>query len=63
VETAISLNLINLLAIRLAASTATSLKGRMQCFTMQVIMDNCFVLNPAKKFAQICLVISRKTQK
>jgi len=29
---------------------ASSLKGRVQCFSMQVVINKCFLLNPEKKF-------------
>jgi len=29
-------------------STHSNLKGRMQCFSMQVVMNKCFLLNPKK---------------
>jgi len=32
-------------------------KGRVQCFSMQVEMNNCFLLNPEKNLAQIRLVV------
>jgi len=35
----------------------------MHCFSMQVVMNMCFLLNPDKNLAQIRLVVSRKTQK
>jgi len=43
------------------------LKGRVQCFFMQVVMSNCFLLNPEQPQQQkIChksiLSFSRKTQ-
>jgi len=36
------------------------LKGQMQCFSMQVGMNKCFLLNPEKSFAQIRLVVFKK---
>jgi len=29
---------------------ANHFKGRVQCFSMQVVMDKCFLLNPENKF-------------
>jgi len=33
------------------------LKNRVQCFSMQVIMNKCFLLNLEKKMEQIRLVV------
>jgi len=38
-------------------------KGRVQCFSLQVVINKCFLLNPEKNFAQIVLSFSRKMQK
>jgi len=38
-------------------------KGLVQCFSMQVVMNKCFLLNPEKKLAQICLVVFEKNAK
>jgi len=35
-------------------------KGRVQCFSMQVVMNKYFLLNSQKKLAQIHLVIFQK---
>jgi len=35
-------------------------KGWVQCFSMQVVMNKCFLLNPGKKLAQIRLVVFEK---
>jgi len=40
-----------------------SLKGRVQCFSMQVVINKCFFLNPEKKLAQIRLVVFEKNAK
>jgi len=32
-------------------------KDRVQCFSMQVVMNKCFVLNPVKSLSQIRLVV------
>jgi len=32
-------------------------KSRVQFFLMQVVINKCFLLNPEKKLAQICLVV------
>jgi len=40
-----------------------SLKGRVHCFSMQVVMNKCFLLNPEKNLTQIRLVVYEKTQK
>jgi len=39
------------------------IKGRVQCFSMQVVMNKCFLLNPEKNFAQISLVVFEKNSK
>jgi len=36
------------------------LNGQVHCFSMQVVMNKCFLLNPEKKLAQICLVLFEK---
>jgi len=39
-------------------------KGRVQCFSMQVVMNKCFFLNPKKKiWHRSVSSFSRKTQK
>jgi len=35
-------------------------KGQVLCFTMQVVMNGCFLLNREKKIAQIRLVLFEK---
>jgi len=35
----------------------------MQCFSMQVVINNGFLLNPEKNLAQICLVVFEKNAK
>jgi len=35
------------------------IKGPIQCFSMQVVINKCFLLNPDKKLAQICLVFEK----
>jgi len=37
-----------------------AIKGRVHCFSMQVVMNKYFLLNPEKKLAQICLVAFEK---
>jgi len=37
------------------------IKGRVQCFSMLVLLNNCFLLNPEKNLS--VLSFSRKTQK
>jgi len=39
------------------------LKGRVQYFLMQVVINKCFLLNPKKKLAQIRLVVFEKNTK
>jgi len=39
------------------------IKGPMQCFSMQVVMNKSFLLNPEKKLAQIRLVVFEKNAK
>jgi len=34
--------------------------GRVQCFSMQVVMNKCFLLNPEKIFVQIRAVVFAK---
>jgi len=41
---------------RIRDEVAASLEGRVQCFSMQVVIK-CFLLNPEKNLAQIRLVI------
>jgi len=36
------------------------LKGRMRCFSMQFVMNKCFLPNPEKNLAQIRLVVFKK---
>jgi len=36
------------------------LKGRMQCFSMHVVINKWFLLNPEKNLAQIYLVVLEK---
>jgi len=33
------------------------IKGRVHCFSMQIVMNKCFLINPKKKLAQIYLVV------
>jgi len=40
-----------------------TLKGRVQCFSMQAVMNKCFLLNPEKNLAQIRLVVFEKNAK
>jgi len=40
-----------------------SFKGRVHCFSMQFVMNKCFLLNPEKKLAQIHLVVFDKNAK
>jgi len=35
----------------------------MHCFSMQVIMNKCFLLNPKKSLAQIRLIVFEKNEK
>jgi len=39
------------------------IKGRVQYFSVQVVMNKCFFLVLKKKLAQICLVIFEKNAK
>jgi len=40
------------------------LKGRVHCFSMQIVMNKCFLLNPEKKkLAQIRFVVFEKNPK
>jgi len=38
-------------------------KGRAHCFSMQVVKNKCFLLNPKKILAQICLAVFEKNGK
>jgi len=38
-------------------------KGRVHCFSVQVIMNKSFLLNPEKNWHRSVLLFSRKTQK
>jgi len=46
----------------LTRDTRKSIKGRVHCFSMQVLIK-CFLLNPEKNLAQICLVVFEKNVK
>jgi len=37
--------------------------GRVHCFSMQVVMNKCFLLETLKNLAQIRLVVFENTQK
>jgi len=37
------------------------LKDRVHCFSMQVVINKCFLLNPEKNLAQIHLVVFEKS--
>jgi len=41
----------------IASTTLMGFNGRMQCFSMQVMINNCFLLNPENNFAQIRFVV------
>jgi len=36
------------------------IKGQVHCFSMQIVMNKCFLLNPEKNLAQIRLVVFEK---
>jgi len=40
--------------------TVSDFKSRVHCFSMQVVMNKCFLLNPEKSLAQIRLVVFEK---
>jgi len=40
-----------------------NIKGRVHCFSMQVVMNKCFLLKSGKKLAQIRLVVFKKNAK
>jgi len=44
-------------------SLQRSYKGRVHCFSMQVVMNKCFLLSPENKLAQIRLVVFEKNTK
>jgi len=37
-------------------------KGRVHCFSMQVVMNRCFLLNPEKKLTQIRVIFEKNTK-
>jgi len=39
------------------------IKGRVQRFSMQIVMNSCFLLNPEKNLVQICHVVFKKNAK
>jgi len=39
------------------------IKGRVHCFSMQVVVNKCFLLNPEKNLTQIRLVVFEKNVK
>jgi len=41
----------------------TKIKGRVHCFSMQVVINKCFLLNPEKNLTQIRLVVIEKNAK
>jgi len=41
-------------------ATVGYFKGQVQCFSMQVVINKCFLLNPEKTLAQIRLVVLDK---
>jgi len=43
--------------------TTTCIKGRVQCFSMQVVMSKCFLLNSEKTFGSVRLVVFEKNSK
>jgi len=49
--------------LNLGEGDLKSFKGRAQCFSMQVVMNKCFLLNPEKNLAQIHLVVFEKNAK
>jgi len=46
--------------IEIVLSFINKLKGWVQCFSMQVVMNKCFLLNPEKNMVQISLVVFEK---
>jgi len=49
--------------VHLLDSANYNLKGWVQCFSMQVVMNKCFYLNLKKNLVQIHLVVPRNMQK
>jgi len=49
-----------ILVFKQIAALLTDLKGRLQCFSMQVVMSKCFLLNPENKFGTDRLVVFKK---
>jgi len=50
-------------AILVRRGSAENLKGWVQCFSMQVVMNKCFLLNPERFLAQIRVVVLDKNAK
>jgi len=46
-----------------ASQKKEAIKGRVHCFSMQVVMNKRFLLNPEKNLAQISLVVFEKNAK
>jgi len=46
-----------LIVLKRLSITKIDIKGLVQCFSMQVVMNKSFLLNPKKNLAQICLVV------
>jgi len=47
--------------LKISSSLAKSaIKDRVHCFSMQVVINKCFLLNPEKSLAQIRLVVFKK---
>jgi len=40
--------------------TTLTIKGRVQCFSLQVVMNKCFLLNLEKNWCRSVLTFSRK---
>jgi len=49
--------------VRIWMICSTWLKGRVQCFSMQVLMRNSFLLNPEKNWCRSVLLFLKKKQK
>jgi len=47
----------------LSGKRRPAFKNRVQYFSMQVVMNKCFLLNPEKNLAQIRLVVFREKRK
>jgi len=45
------------------ANEQRNIKGQVHCYSIQVVMNKYFLLNPEKNLAQICLFVFKKNTK